>query len=157
MSATNNNSLQLNQLPISLEIPDDPKLAQEIISLYLKRVANTVNTKTGGLYSVNELGNNEQYNITNPQVYNDVYRTCFDLIALNGGNPIIYNTPTTFAHNIVGLTNGTLIYATCKDNTGNIFSVVFPSIYITSTNIIFTNPVGSPLIYCVAVLQYVKT
>ena len=56
-SNTSDSALKVNQLPITVDIPKDPERFYEYLSLHIKRVSNVVNTKTGGLYNLEE-----QYN-----------------------------------------------------------------------------------------------
>lgn len=79
--------LQSNQLPVSIEIPIEPKQMQETVNLLFKKVISAVNTKEGGIYALQENANYSQYFTTgNPNQYRNAYRTTFDLVALNGGN-----------------------------------------------------------------------
>lgn len=87
MAFSNDPAVQSNQLPISLDIPSDPKQLKETLSLLFKRVINAVNTKEGGVYSLQENANFAQYyTLGNPNQYRNAYRTTFDLVNLNGGN-----------------------------------------------------------------------
>lgn len=87
MAFSSDPAVQSNQLPISLDIPSDPKQLQETLSLLFKNIINTVNTKEGGIYSLQENANFAQYyTLGNPNQFRNAYRTTFDLVSLNGGN-----------------------------------------------------------------------
>lgn len=157
MSFSSNEPLLINQLPISLDLPTEPDRFRETVELYLKRIANVVNTKEGGLYSLQEFSNSELYQMDSTQTTSNVYRKCFNLTVLNGGNIAAAST-VTFPHNIVGLSRATRIYAGCTSTTPNYFSVMgYPNIYLDATNINFTNPLPSTALTAVlAVCEYLK-
>jgi len=157
MTINSNQPLQVNQLSSSLEMPKDYEDFREVISLYLKRIADAVNKKTGSLFYLQEIGNLESYFTSGmPFVFRDVYRYCFDLIALNGGN-IAGGASVTFPHGIVGFKYGTLIYVTATDTNGLSFTATYPYSSIDATNIYFTNPEGGvALVEAVFVAQYLK-
>lgn len=157
MMSTSNDSLNLNQLPVSVEIPRDPVKGVEIISLLYKRIAASVNSKEGGLFPLAETGNFQQFYTTgNAYAFRPVYRYTFDLVALNSGN-ISGGATVTFAHGIVGLLYTTLLYASCTSVAGDFFTVVYPDASASATNIIFTNPLGSTaLSNAVLVFEYLK-
>jgi len=50
MTFSSNNPLNTNQLPISLDVNPEDKDFENILLLYLRRVANAVNTKVSGLF-----------------------------------------------------------------------------------------------------------
>ena len=69
-----------NQLPISVDLPVDKTEFKAILTDLYKRIANSVNTKEGGLYTINEVATGQQY-ITNPkepQKTRNVYRKTID-------------------------------------------------------------------------------
>lgn len=86
-----------NQLPLSVELSDDPKeLRFDINDLY-QSIASSVNNKIGGLYVPQEKINSEQYfNKYNVQKFNSVYRMVVDFGALPN------TTSKSVSHNIVG-------------------------------------------------------
>ncbi len=99
MSFSSDNSSLQNQLPLSVELSEDPKeLRTDINDLY-QSIASAVNNKIGGLYVPQEKINSQQYfNSTNVQQYKNVYRMVVDFGALQ-------NTGTkSVAHNIPGWT-----------------------------------------------------
>jgi hypothetical protein len=97
--SSDNTSLQ-NQLPLSVELSDDPQeLRYDINDLY-QTIASAVNNKIGGLYVPQEKINSQQYfNSANVQQYKSVYRMVVDFGALpNAGTKSV-------AHNIPGWTS----------------------------------------------------
>lgn len=157
MSFTNDQPIQTAQLPISIEFSTDPKKNQEILSLNNQRISTTVNGKTGGLHSLVELANSNQFfNQANTQSFRNVYRKCFDMVNLNGGN-IAGGATVTFPHNINGLKFSALIYASCTSVTPEYFTVVYPNAKLSSTNVTFTNPLPATAISsCYVVAEYLK-
>ncbi|HEY5236097.1 MAG TPA: hypothetical protein VIJ14_07965 [Rhabdochlamydiaceae bacterium] len=157
MSSTSDPALQVNQLPISIEFPEDPERFREVLTTNLRNTASTVNTKEGGLYNlIEQFPSKQYYNINNVNTFRNVYRKVFDLTVLNGG-PIGGGATVTFPHGIVGLMFGTLIYAGCTSVTPTYFSVMGqPNIFLSATNINFTNPLGVALTSVIAVCEYLK-
>ncbi len=97
MSFTNDPAGLQNQLPLSVELSDDPKdLRFDVNDLY-QSIASSVNNKIGGLYVPQEKINSEQYyNKANTQKFLQVYRMVVDF----GDLP---NTAAkSVAHNIPG-------------------------------------------------------
>lgn len=140
MSSSSDPALTTNQLPISVEMPSEFEKFREIISLLYKRIANSSNSKTGGLYSLQESYNsNQYYDITNTQTFRSAYRKVFDLVALNGGN-IAGGATVSFPHGITGLKYSALIYASCTSVTPEFFTVVYPNAKMDAINLVFTNP-----------------
>ena len=89
MTFSSDNSLNTNQLPISLDVdPTDPGFDATLL-LYLRRIANAVNTKQSGLFLLQENANFEQwFQITSPTAgastqNRNAYRLTTDLVALN--------------------------------------------------------------------------
>ena len=157
MTINSNPALQVNQIPVSLDLPRDYESAKEILSLLLKRLEDAMNKKEGSLYYLEEMGNFQSYFFPDaPYQFRDVYRYVFDLVSLNGGN-IAGGTSVKFAHGIVGITNGTLIYASCTATDSTTFTVTYPNAYMDNTYIYFTNPLAdTALTACYFVAQYCK-
>lgn len=82
MSFSSDPSLLANQLPISVEFPKDFDRFLPILDLLYKRIANSVNTKEGGLYSKTEVAAFMQYYTSNPNEFRPVYRKVIDFGAL---------------------------------------------------------------------------
>ncbi len=158
MSSTSDVALRANQLPVTVDIPKDEERFHEFLSLNIKRTASTVNTKTGGLYNLEEQFNSNQfYTANNPNIFRNVYRKTFDLVLITGA-PIGAGAAIVTPHAITGLFETALIYASCKsvEATPRFFTVVYPDVFLDSTNINFTNPLGVTLSQCVVVAEYVK-
>ncbi len=96
-------SLQ-NQLPLSVDLSEDPKdLRYDVNDLY-QSIASSVNNKTGGLFVPEEKINSEQYfDPLNPQKFRNVYRMTVDFGALPN------STSKSVAHNIAGWTAAYLL------------------------------------------------
>lgn len=134
-------SLQ-NQLPLSVELPQDlPGLRSEINDLY-QSIASSVNNKIGGLYVPLEKINSQQYfDSTNTQKLKAVYRMVVDFGALP-------NTGTkSVAHNIPGWNSNfrlTQSYGAATDpialqalpipNDGILLSVDSTNVNVTTTS-----------------------
>ena len=158
MSSNNDPSILANQVSISLDIPkpDDPAF-QETISLYLKRMADSINSKEGATYLLQELATFKQfYTSGNPQVTRNVYRTTFDVVNLNGGN-IAGGATVTKPHNITGIADTALIYASCSTAEPREFTVVYPNAQLIGANLVFVNPLtGTAITKCTFVAEYLK-
>lgn len=172
MSFSNDPASNANQLPISIEIPDDLVQMQEILSILLRKITQVVNTKEGGLYTLQELINFQQYfTAGNPLVFRNVYRTVVNFGALpNAGSKSV-------AHNIQGIDPGggnpstfsfTHIYATAsRQVSGNIKFIPIPYVSTTEVNeigisvdptfvTISTSINYSDYTICYVVLEYLK-
>lgn len=158
MSFNSNQPQQTNQLPLSIDFPEDWDKFLETITLLYKRIANSVNSKEGGLYSLQELSNFNQYFIPkNANNFRNVYRKTFDVVGLNGA-PIPGGATITFPHNIQGLKEATHIYASCTSVTPTFFTVVYPNAFLDATNLTFTNPLSSiSLSQVFFIAEYLKT
>lgn len=167
MSSSSDNALLQNQLPISLDVNQNEQGFDSILQLYLRRVANAVNTKESGFYLLQETGSFERwYQLNNPQQTRNGYRLTIDLVALNGGNPIPIG-PTTFPLNASTQPTAINGYLYPVQGFGGAVSAGVsyflndPEIYVRfndSTNMItITNSLGSTLTWCVYVFEYLKT
>lgn len=156
----------VNQLPISLEIPREGAELQEILSLMLKRYAQVINTKEGGLYTLIEQTNFKQYyplttssQDSSSMILRNVFRKVFDIVALNGG-PVAGGATVSVAHGIIGIVETAEIYASCTSSLPAVdpgfFSVMYPNARLTTTNVIFTNPIATPLNRVTLVADYLK-
>ena len=159
-------SLNTNQLPISLDVNPEDKDFQNILLLYLRRVANAVNTKESGLFLLQENATFEQwYQIGNPQQNRNSYRITADLVMLNGGNiPVgttnIVLSTSTQPMKINGYLYSVQGFGGAVDTTGLSYFLNDPDIYVrynNSTNtIIIQNNSGNALTWCVWVMEYLK-
>jgi len=166
MTFSSDLALNTNQLPISLDVNPDDKDFENILLLYLRRVANAVNTKESGLFLLQENANFEQwYQIGNPQQNRNAYRITADLVMLNGGNIPVGSTSivlssSTQPMNINGYLYPVQGFGGAKDTTGLSYFLNDPSIYVrynSSTNtIIIQNNSGNALTWCVWVMEYLK-
>lgn len=157
MSSSSDVGLQINQLPFSIQFPQEDDEFFPHLTLWARQVADAVNTKTAGLYTLQEKFNGNQFFTTNnPNIFRNVYREVFDMVALNGGN-IAGGATASFPHNISGLFQTALIYASCTSTDPKYFSVMGPnSAWLNATNVNFTNPTASPLTQCVVIAEYLK-
>ena len=158
MSFTSDIPLQVNQLSLSIDFPKDFDKFLEVMALTYKKMVQVINTKEGGLYSLQELYNSNQYfTLGNPQRFRNVYRKTFDLVALNGGN-IAGGAVVAFPHNITGLSSATLIYASCTSVTPQYFTVVYPNAFMDAVNINFINPLpATALSAAYFIAEYLKS
>lgn len=166
MTFSSNQSLNSNQLPISLDVNPEDKEFQNILLLYLRRVANAVNTKENGLFLLQETANFEQwYQIGNPQQNRNAYRITVDLVFLNGGNIATGTTNivlsgATQPQNILGYRYPVQGFGGAVDTAGRSYFLNDPSIYIryqNSTNtIVIQNNSGNALTWCTWVAEYLK-
>jgi hypothetical protein len=139
---------------------------QDILLLYLRRVANAVNTKESGLFLLQENAAFEQwYQVANPQQNRNAYRITADLVLLNGGNIPVGSTSLVLSTTTQPmLINGYLYpvqgFGGANDTAGLSYFLNDPSIYVrynNSTNtIIIQNNSGNALTWCVWVFEYLK-
>ena len=95
MSFTSDQSSLQNQLPISIELPEDTTDFRNRINDLYQKIATAVNSKEGGLYVPEEKITNQQYfDSTDTQVLKNVYRMVVDFGALPN------TTSKSVAHNI---------------------------------------------------------
>ena len=166
MTSSSDTSLNTNQLPISLDVNPEEKDFQSILLLYLRRIANAVNTKESGLFLLQENASFEQwFQNGNPQQNRSSYRITADLVSLNGGNipngttNIVLSTSTQ-PMKINGYLYPVQGFGGAIDTTGLSYFLNDPSIYVrynNSTNtIIIQNNTGNALTWCVWVQEYLK-
>lgn len=166
MTFSSDPALNTNQLPVSLDVNPEDNEFQSILLLYLRRVANAVNTKESGLFLLQENANFEQwYQIGNPQQNRNAYRTTIDLVNLNGGNipngtTNIVLSSSTQPPNINGYLYPVQGFGGAVDTGGLSYFLNDPDIYVryqNSTNtIIIQNNSGNALTWCVWVMEYLK-
>lgn len=169
MSFTSDKPIQVNQLPISIDFPKDQDKFMEAVTLFAKRVVNTLNTKEGGLFSLQELFDSQQYFISgNPNQFRNVYRKVFDIIALNGA-PLAPGATFSQPHSIQGFSILTHLYggATNSDNPPKFIPMPYNSAttltnqtesYVTSQNIVVINgATQTALTQCYIVVEFLKT
>jgi hypothetical protein len=166
MTSSSDNPLNTNQLPISLDVNPEEKEFQNILLLYLRRVANAVNTKESGLFLLQENANFEQwFQDGNPQKNRNAYRITADLVMLNGGNiptgtTNIVLTSSTQPMKINGYLYPVQGFGGALDTSGLSYFLNDSSIYVryqSSTNtIIIQNNSANALTWCVWVMEYLK-
>ncbi len=166
MTSSSNNPLNTNQLPVSLDVNPEDEGFENILLLYLRRVANAVNTKESGLFLLQENANFEQwFQNGNPQQNRNAYRITADLVMLNGGNiptgaTSIVLSATTQPMNIMGYLYPVQGFGGAKDTNGLSYFLNDPDLYVrynNSTNtIIIQNNSGNALTWCVWVMEYLK-
>lgn len=154
---SNDEALISNALPISVDFEESEEDLIPTISLIYKRIANSVNGKESALYTVQEKGTFQLYfNIDNPMQFRNVYRKCFDMVNLNGGN-IPAAGLVTFPHGITGLFESALIYANATNAAGQRFSFTYPNVYLDNTNVTVLNPdAANALTQCDVIANYLK-
>ncbi len=169
MSVSSNSPLLANQLPISLEMPEDPGLLRQYLELWLKRVSTSVNTKEGALYQPQELATFQNYfgttaSVADPAV---LLRPTYRMVVNFGALP---NTATSNAlHNIAFTTafQLTRMYGAATDPTNRLY-LPLPYAHPTAANSIAidadatkvyvtTGSNRSAYTVCTIVLEYTKT
>ena len=158
MSFSSDDAIITNQLPQTITLPDmeDKSNFSDKVEGLFKDVADTVNGKEGGLYSLEEKGSGAQYYTKdNSNTLRNVYRKTFDLVTLNGGS-ISGSDTVQYTHEIDNLCESAGIYAHCTSVDGLFFTVVFPDIRLNRTSIIFTNPYTQALTQCDVVANILK-
>lgn len=163
MSSSSDNSLLANQLPISVDFPEEQKELRESITETYKKTASAVNTKVNGFYLPEETGSFKQYFTPNDsQVNRNVYRKTIDFGALpNAG-------VTSVAHGITFDTSSTLtqLYAAATDPV-NLLYIPIPyasptlanniEISLDATNVIITTGSNrSAFTTCYVVIEWLK-
>jgi hypothetical protein len=177
MTFSSDPALNTNQLPISLDVNPDEKDFNSILLLYLRRIANAVNTKENGLFLLQETAPFEQwFQNGNPQQNRNAYRVTLDLVALNlflnsvstipvGTTPLALtgppaSPPFTQPPIIIGYLYPVQGFGGAVDAGGLSYFLNDPDIYVryqASTNtIIIQNNSGSALTWCVFVMEYLK-
>ncbi len=166
MTFSSNQPLNTNQLPVSLDVDSKDRDFENILLLYLRRIANAVNTKESGLFLLQENASFEQWFQTgNPQQNRNGYRITADLVALKGGNIPTGSTSlvlssSTQPQNIMGYLYPVQGFGGALDTGGLSYFLNDPQIYVrynSSTNtIIIQNNSGNALTWCVWVMEYLK-
>ncbi len=158
MSSSSNIPGIANQVASSTELPklEDSKLFVERLEKLLKDFSSVINTKEGGLITLQELfAFKTVFTTDDPQIFRNVYRKSFDLVDLNGGN-IASGATVNFAHGITDITDSILVYVSCVSTDPEYFTAVYPDVFLDNTNINFTNPHGSAVSSAIAVCEYTK-
>jgi hypothetical protein len=167
MTFSSDNALNTNQVPISLDVNPDENDFQSTLILYLRRIANAVNTKESGLFLLQENAPFEQwYQIGNPGQNRNAYRITADLVLLNGGNippgatPLVL-TALTQPMAINGYLYPVQGFGGAVDTGGTSYFLNDPNVYVeyvsVTNTITITNNTGNALTWAVFVLEYLKT
>ena len=158
MSFSSDDAQIYNQMPQTVNLPkitDEDEFSGAIEGLF-KDVADTVNGKEGGLYTLQEKGSGAQYyNKDNEGALRNVYRKTYDLVGFNGGS-IIGSETIQFPHEISNLCESAGITANCTTVDGLYFTASYPDICLDRTSVVFTNPHTEALTQCDVVANYLK-
>lgn len=168
MTFTSNQPLLVNQLPLSIDFPKEWVKFLDIWTELYKRIANCVNTKEGGLFSLQEQFSSQQYfTLSEPGVFRNVYRKTFDMVELNGGS-IAAGATVTFPHNITGILDTATIYGGATNSDAPVKYIPLPyvsatsvtnqvQIYLTPTDVVLINgATQSALTQAYIVAEYLK-
>lgn len=156
MAFSSDQPILTNQLPISIDFPRDQESLLTAITDTYKKTANVVNTKVGGNYGLTEVATFRLlYGNNLSSQFRNVYRKTFDLVQLNGAN-IGAGAAVNFPHNINGIANAFLIFASCTSSSGIFFTSVYPDVYLDATDVYFTNPLAVTLTQCIVIAEYTK-
>lgn len=152
--------LQSNQLPISLEIPKEPKEMREFLQEQIKRISSVVNTKGGALYIPVEQASFQKYFTSrDSNVFRDGYRMVVDF------GPLPASGDKRVPHNIKFNKNFALtdLYAAATDPV-NLSYIIIP--YVASNPIkieldahdviISVTSDRSSYTICYVVIEYLK-
>lgn len=165
MSFSSDQALLSNQLSVSPNLEPDKPEFRGLLNLTIKRIIDSVNTKEGSLYLLQEIATFKQvYNLnTTSDVYTlslnrNVYRRTWDIIQENGGIPVPNGNTVSAAHGITSLKDAILIYASVTtDAAGNPrFTITGKDVFINDTNFSFTNNTGNNVTQCIMVAEYTK-
>ena len=157
MAYTNDPAQQSNQLPISIDFPEDEKDLREVLTTSYKKTVDSVNTKIGGLFTLEEVANFERwFTVDSVTQTRNGYRKTFKL------NP----NSLTFAHGIQSLKQITDYRAIVKTSDGDFRKVPYVhitditkqiSMRVTETQVIIENGSTAPTIKSgIVVLEYLK-
>lgn len=145
-----------NQLSTNVEFDVKKPEFNDVLNLQYRRIVDSVNSKEGAFYLLKELANFKQiYTLDNPQKNRNSYRTTLDIIDLNGG-VIAPAGNASVPHGITNATDSVLIYCSCKNSGGQIFTLVYPDAYITATDAVVNNISASNITQAMFVAEYTK-
>ncbi len=158
MAYTNDPALQSNQLPLSIDFPEDQEQLRQTLSSSYKRTVDSVNSKEGALYPLKEVANFQRFFIDGkPNEFRNGYRYVFKL------DP----NKLTFNHNISNITEMTNYRAIVTTSLGDFRKVPYTdvtnvtnqiSMRVTQTQVIITNGATAPTITSgMVILDYLKT
>ena len=106
MGFNSDNPQLINQIPIAITLPDvkDTELFNDRVQEILQSIANNVNSKEGGFYSLEEKSSSGQYYAKQENKLRNVYRKVLDFVELNGSS-IPAGQTISFAHEIDNVAN----------------------------------------------------
>lgn len=178
MSFSSDNPTLSNQVPVSLNVNPDEANFDAVLMLYLRRIANSINSKEQSIYLLQETGNFQQwFNNEDPvQVQNsrNGYRITVDMVALNlviNSVPTISPGPTnnltlratppiTEPLPIDGFLYPTRGFGGALDSTGIAYFPSDPNISVTfivsTQTFVIMNNTGSDLTQFYWVMEYLK-
>lgn len=157
MAYSSDPALQANQLPISIDLPEDEKQLRETLTSTYKRTVDAMNYKIGGLFSLQEVADFERwFSVGKPGNTRNGYRKTFEL---ETGN-------LTFSHGIQQLKVVTDYRAVVFTADGDWRKVPYTdvnnvtnqiSMRITETEVIIENGATAPEITDgIVVIEYLK-
>lgn len=156
MSFSSDAAMLSNQLSTNVEFDVKKPEFNDVLNLQYRRIVDSVNSKEGAFYLLKELANFKQiYTLDNPQKNRNSYRTTLDIIDLNGG-VIAPAGNASVPHGITNATDSVLIYCSCKNSGGQIFTLVYPDAYITATDAVVNNISASNITQAMFVAEYTK-
>ena len=165
MSFASNQSQLANQLPISIELSNEPGQFMQDLILTLKRISEAVNTKEGALYNLTEVATFQQYYIEgNTLNFRGTYRTTYDMVNLNGG-PIANGATVSFPSNITNLVNLMHMFGGATASNGRKLPLPYAgetsnniAIFIDATgNVVLVNNYGFALTAATITAEYTKS
>ena len=161
MSYNSDPALQANQLPLSIEFPEDEEQLRQRLTDSYKRTVDAMNNKIGGLFTLQEVADFERWFTVNSTTQTrNGYRKTFKFTSIAPGG----NLP--LAHGIKSLKQVTDYRAIVLTDVGDWRKVPYTdvvdvteqiSMRVTSTNIIIENGAAAPEIKSgIVVLEYLK-
>lgn len=157
MGVSSDQPLQSNQLPLSIDFSEDPVVLRETLTDTYKRTVDSMNTKVGGLYPLQEVASFKRFFTEGePFKYRNIYRKTFVV------DPAVLNFP----HNIPGIVFVTEMYGVMLTSQPDWRPIPFTSaslvtdqvsLKVTTTNIVIVKGATAPaIVEAFVVLEYVK-
>jgi hypothetical protein len=158
MSFSSDSSLLSNQLSTNVEFNIAKPEFNDVLNLQYRRIVDSVNSKEGAFYLLKELANFKQiYTLNNPQKNRNSYRLTVDLINFPGSVSNIASGATkTVNYASPSIVDSVLVYCSCKDTNGKLFTLTGPDVYITTTQISVKNTSTATVTQAMFVAEYTK-
>jgi hypothetical protein len=164
MSFSSDNSLLSNQLSTNVEFDVSKPEFNDVLNLQYRRIVDSVNSKEGAFYLLRELANFKQiYTPSNPQKNRNSYRMTIDMVVQNGGNINAGATVSVTTIDFTSVTDSVLVYCSCTDINGKLFTLTGPDVYIIAgapspgTSVAsFTNTTAATITQAMFVAEYTK-